>query len=131
MVEDPSKSPRSIPKPQRFEKSCIFCQIVVGERPADVLHQDELVTAFRDINPQAPTHILIVPNEHIAGAPEIEEGHGELLARMILTANKLAVSEGRERGYRLVINQGPLSGQSVFHLHLHLLGGRAMRWPPG
>lgn len=131
MVEDTSKSPRSIPKPQRFEKSCIFCQIVVGERPATVLHQDDLVTAFRDINPQAPTHILIVPNDHIAGIAEVEKKHGDLLARMFATANRLAESEGLSRGYRLVLNQGPLAGQSVFHLHLHLLGGRAMRWPPG
>ncbi|MBI2845019.1 MAG: histidine triad nucleotide-binding protein, partial [Chloroflexi bacterium] len=111
--------------------SCVFCQIVVGERAATIIHQDALVTAFRDINPQAPTHILIIPNEHIPGIAEIEEQHGDLVARMFATANHLAHSEGLSRGYRLVLNQGPLAGQSVFHLHLHLLGGRAMRWPPG
>lgn len=112
-------------------KSCVFCGIVAGERPAEILYQDDLVTAFRDINPQAPTHFLIVPNEHIAGVTNIEEQHGHLMVQMIRAANRLAEQEGLSRGYRLVFNQGPLSGQSIFHLHLHLLGGRAMRWPPG
>lgn len=97
-----------------------------------MLQKDELVTAFRDINPQAPTHILIVPNEHLDSAHQIGPGHSALLDRMFETARRLAEQEGiATSGYRLVINTGPQAGQSVDHLHLHLLGGRRMAWPPG
>ncbi len=111
---------------------CLFCKIVAGEIPAKVVLKDEKVTAFRDINPQAPTHILIVPNQHVSGASALDGSHTEALAAIFAAANQLAKSEGLEvRGYRLVINEGPEAGQSVPHLHLHLLGGRQMAWPPG
>ncbi|HIQ05067.1 MAG TPA: histidine triad nucleotide-binding protein [Anaerolineae bacterium] len=97
-----------------------------------MVYQDEEVTAFRDIHPQAPVHILIVPNRHIAGIAQITEEDAELIGRLFLVANRLAQQNGiAQSGYRLVFNQGPQAGQSVFHLHLHLLGGRRMRWPPG
>ena len=111
---------------------CIFCRIVRSEAPAEILYQDELVTAFRDIHPQAPTHVQIVPNRHIPAVAVVTPNDAELLGRMITVANHLASQEGIARsGYRLVINNGPQAGQSVGHLHLHLLGGRRMGWPPG
>jgi histidine triad (HIT) family protein len=111
---------------------CLFCNIVSGKAPAAIVFQDDQVTAFRDIHPQAPTHILIVPNTHVAGAAQLTPGHAALLAAMFTTANHLAKSEAiAQAGYRLVINQGAGAGQSVFHLHLHLLGGRGLGWPPG
>jgi histidine triad (HIT) family protein len=111
---------------------CLFCKIVNKQIAAAIVHQDESVTAFRDINPQAPVHILIVPNQHIVGAAQVTHEHGAALAAMYATAARLAESEGiAESGYRLVVNQGPDAGQSVFHLHLHLLGGRRLAWPPG
>ncbi|HIC90052.1 MAG TPA: histidine triad nucleotide-binding protein [Anaerolineae bacterium] len=111
---------------------CIFCRIVARERPGNIVYQDEEITAFRDIHPQAPVHILIVPNRHIAGIAQITEEDAELIGRLFLVANRLAQQNGiAQSGYRLVFNQGPQAGQSVFHLHLHLLGGRRMRWPPG
>ena len=111
---------------------CIFCRIVTGEVPADIVYQDNSVTAFRDISPQAPVHILIVPNQHLVSIGDIRPEHNDLLGRMFAIANQLADQEGiAETGYRLVTNRGEQSGQSVYHLHLHLLGGRWMRWPPG
>ncbi len=111
---------------------CLFCNIVNGDIPARLVHRDELITAFRDINAQAPVHILIVPNEHLAGASQLASEHGPILTAMFTTAAQLARAEGiDENGYRLVINEGPDAGQSVFHLHLHLLGGRRLNWPPG
>lgn len=112
-------------------EDCIFCKIVAGEMEADIVHRDEDVVAFRDINPQAPIHIQIIPTTHIRTVKEMD-AEGELLENMIRVANKLAVDEGiSEDGYRLVINCGPQAGQSVYHLHLHLLGGRPLSWPPG
>ena len=111
---------------------CLFCNIVNGDIPARLVHRDELITAFRDINAQAPVHILIVPNRHLAGASQLSSDHGPILTAMFMTAAQLARAEGiDENGYRLVINEGPDAGQSVFHLHLHLLGGRRLNWPPG
>jgi len=111
---------------------CLFCGIANGEIPADIVHNDELVVAFRDINPQAPTHVLLISREHIKSAAELTDGHAALLARLFVTAAALARSEGiAESGYRLVTNVGGDAGQSVHHLHLHLLGGRSMAWPPG
>lgn len=110
----------------------MFCDIVAGRARADVVYRDAWVTAFRDVRPQAPTHILIVPNEHIASAAEVGEAQRELLGRVFAVANALAAQEGiASEGYRLVVNCGPNAGQSVDHLHLHLLGGRRFRWPPG
>ena len=111
-----------------MSQDCIFCKIVAGEMGGPPLYQDEEVTAFRDINPQAPTHILIVPNKHMASVSEATEEDRALLGKLLLTAAKLAQDEGvTDEGYRLVINNGPQAGQVVFHLHVHLMGGRNMR----
>ena len=108
-------------------KDCIFCRIISGELQSDILYQDDDVIALRDINPQAPTHILIMPKAHIPSLAEITKDHQALIGHMAQVANELANSEGiAERGYRLVINSGPDSGQEVPHLHLHLLGGRSL-----
>ena len=107
--------------------STIFSKIISGEIPADVVYQDELVTAFRDINPQAPTHILIVPNKEIATVNDLEEEDEQVAGRLLLVAKKLAAQEGiAEDGYRLMINCNKHGGQEVFHIHLHLLGGRPL-----
>ncbi len=106
---------------------CIFCRIIGGEIPGDILYQDDEVIAFRDINPQAPTHILIMPKAHITSLAETTIDHRALMGHMLYVASELGKSEGvSSRGYRLVINSGPESGQEVPHLHLHLLGGRIM-----
>lgn len=111
---------------------CIFCLIINGESRCKPVYEDERVFAFEDINPQAPTHILVIPKKHIASLGEVEEAEKELLGELILRAREIARSRGLDRkGYRLVLNTGPWSGQSVFHIHLHLLGGRPMNWPPG
>ena len=112
--------------------SCIFCRIASREVPADIMRESDRLVAFRDTNPQAPTHILIVPKEHVASVAEIEDRHGDLLADVAQAAAHLAHTEGiADRGWRLVTNVGPDAGQTVFHLHFHLLGGRGMGWPPG
>ena len=111
---------------------CLFCRIAVGEIESERVYEDEWVVAFRDIQPQAPLHLLIVPREHLTSLRELEEGHLELAGRLVLVAGELARREGlAEAGYRLVVNCGSDGGQAVDHLHFHLLGGRAMRWPPG
>ena len=111
----------------------IFSKIIRKEIPADIVHESDTVLAFRDINPQAPTHILIIPKIEIPTVTEISgKDHAELLGEMIDTANQLAKTEGfSEDGFRLVMNCGDKGGQEVYHLHLHLLGGRQMQWPPG
>ncbi len=109
---------------------CLFCQIVARERPAAIVYQDEQVTAFRDINPKAPTHLLVVPNRHIATIAEAEPGDEAMLGKLLLAAAQVAKQEGLE-SYRLVVNNGSGAGQSVWHLHVHILGGRPMHWPPG
>lgn len=112
--------------------ACLFCGVVAGTAPATVLYRDDQVTAFRDIRPQAPVHILVVPNEHVPSAAHIDERHGPVLVRMVLVARQLAEANGvSETGYRLVFNVGRDAGQSVDHLHLHVLGGRRLGWPPG
>lgn len=111
---------------------CIFCKIAHGEIPVGLVYEDELVVAFRDINPQAPVHILIIPRQHVTSVLDLDEGQGALSARIMSVAAKLAMAEGlAEKGFRLVSNSGPDAGQSVHHLHFHLLGGRSMNWPPG
>jgi histidine triad (HIT) family protein len=111
---------------------CLFCRIVAGDVPAEVVHADDLVVAIRDISPRAPTHLLLLPRRHIASAAELTEADGPMLGRLFAVAAELARAEGlAERGYRLVTNVGRESGQSVNHLHVHLLGGRRMGWPPG
>ena len=112
--------------------SCIFCDIGAGQIPADVVYRSSDVTAFRDINPQAPTHLLVIPNRHVNSIAELESTDESLLARLVFVANELARREGiAETGYRVVMNCGANGGQTVQHLHLHLMGGRAMGWPPG
>ena len=111
---------------------CLFCRIVRGEVPSDRVHEDDEVIAFRDIAPRAPTHVLVIPRRHIASAAELTVADGPLLGRMFEVLAGIARQEGIERrGYRVVTNVGPEAGQSVPHLHLHLLGGRPMSWPPG
>jgi len=111
---------------------CLFCKLVSGDIPADILYQDEQVLAFRDISPQAPTHILVIPKRHITTINDIAEEDAGLIGQMVLTAKKLATQEGlAEDGYRLAMNCNENGGQSVYHIHLHLLGGRRMTWPPG
>jgi histidine triad (HIT) family protein len=108
-------------------EECVFCRIVAGKLPGDIVYQDERFLAFRDIIPKAPTHILVIPKSHITSAAEITEGQENFAGRLIIIANKLAEKEGIARkGYRLAINCGPEGGQIVPHLHLHLLGGRQM-----
>jgi histidine triad (HIT) family protein len=110
---------------------CLFCKIIAGRVPSKKVYEDEKTFAFEDINPQAPTHVLIIPKKHIVGLKEAEEGDAELLGYCQLVAAKIARERGIENGYRTVYNVGPGAGQSVFHLHLHLIGGRALHWPPG
>ena len=106
---------------------CIFCKIAAGEVPADIIYTDEEVIAFRDVNPQAPVHVLIIPGEHIATLAGLPEKKSVLVGHMVDVANKLAVSEGiSESGYRVVINCGQQGGQLIHHLHMHLLGGRQL-----
>jgi histidine triad (HIT) family protein len=113
------------------ESSCIFCKIAAREVPAEVLRETDLVMAFRDLNPKAPTHVLLIPKEHIDSVADIQDGHGALLADVMQSAAHLARTEGLKEGWRVVTNVGPAAGQTVFHLHFHLLGGRQMGWPPG
>ena len=111
---------------------CLFCRIVAGEIPATVVREDDLVLAIRDIAPRAPTHVLLMPREHIASAAELTEAQGPLLGRLFAVAAEIARAEGIvDRGYRVTTNVGAWGGQSVPHLHLHLMGGRAFDWPPG
>ena len=110
---------------------CLFCKIVLRELEADILHESDDVLAFRDIAPVAPTHILMLPKEHVASIDEIDEGHAGILAEMFIRMTKLAESEQLAGGYRIVTNVGSDAGQSVNHLHWHLIGGRKMEWPPG
>ncbi len=112
--------------------ACVFCQIVAGERPATIVYEDERAVAFRDINPQAPIHILIIPREHIDGPADAGADNETVIGHLVAVAARVAADEGISAGgYRLVLNQGRNGGQSVFHVHLHLLGGRRMGWPPG
>jgi len=111
---------------------CLFCKIVSGEIPSETVYQDDLVTVFKDINPAAPVHLLIVPNEHIASVNEVKEEQRLLLGHLITTAKRMAGEKGiQSSGYRLIINTGPDGGQEVFHLHVHLLGGGKMKHPMG
>jgi histidine triad (HIT) family protein len=110
---------------------CLFCRIIRGEIPAKKVYEDEHVYAFDDINPQAPTHVLVVPKKHVRGLKEATAEHAELIGYCQLAAANIARQRGIEDGYRTVLNVGPHAGQSVFHLHVHLLGGRNLQWPPG
>lgn len=110
---------------------CLFCKIVAGEIDSQTVTETERVLAFRDINPGAPTHVLVIPKEHIASASDLGRDHGELLGELFAVMGEIARSEGLEGGHRIVTNVGDDAGQTVHHLHLHVLGGRALSWPPG
>jgi histidine triad (HIT) family protein len=110
---------------------CLFCSIVAGKIPARKVYEDERTFAFDDINPQAPTHVLIIPKRHVVDLKEAKSEDADLIGYCQLVAARIARERNIEDGYRTVFNVGPNAGQSVFHLHLHLLGGRALGWPPG
>lgn len=110
---------------------CLFCKIIGKKIPAKFAYEDETLTAIYDINPQAPVHLLVMPKKHISEISKTSPSDQALLGEMLLCANRLAAERKLEKGYRLVINNGAEAGQSVFHIHLHLLGGRKMTWPPG
>jgi histidine triad (HIT) family protein len=110
---------------------CLFCRIISGEIPAKKVYEDEHILAFEDINPQAPIHVLVIPKKHLRGLKEGSAADAELIGRCHLAAAAIARQRSIEDGYRTVLNVGPQAGQSVFHLHVHLLGGRALKWPPG
>ena len=109
---------------------CIFCRIVSGQIPAAKVGETDQILAFRDVSPQAPTHVLLIPKEHLDSAAAVNAEHGSMMSDLFGLASKVAAQEGL-RGWRLVTNVGPEAGQSVLHLHFHLLGGRPMTWPPG
>lgn len=113
------------------DSTCLFCRIAAGDLPSERCFESDDVVAFRDIDPQAPTHILVIPREHITSLAEVPADRAELVGRLHLVAAQLARDEGLVNGWRTVFNVGDEGGQSVDHLHLHLLGGRAMTWPPG
>ncbi|HIB34131.1 MAG TPA: histidine triad nucleotide-binding protein [Candidatus Marinimicrobia bacterium] len=111
---------------------CLFCKMVSGDIPCEKVYENELILSFRDIDPKAPTHILIIPKKHIETLNEINENDQDLLGELLLTAKKIAKDEGIDAsGYRTVFNCNADGGQTVFHIHMHLLGGRLMAWPPG
>jgi histidine triad (HIT) family protein len=113
-------------------EDCLFCKIIAGQIPAKIIYQDEDVVSFVDINPKAPQHVLVVPRRHIPSMTDLTPADGPLLASIFTAATKIARELGvDESGFRFVVNVGPDSGQSVFHLHFHLLGGRRLAWPPG
>lgn len=110
---------------------CIFCKIAAGTIPANVVDQNDQALAFRDLNPQAPTHVLVIPKSHVASAADLGPAHAGMLGELFALAARVAKSEGLDQGWRLVANVGPHAGQTVHHLHVHLVGGRPMSWPPG
>jgi len=112
--------------------ACLFCQIAEGAQPADIVHTDENVIGFRDINPQAPQHVLFIPRRHVSTINDFDSDDAALIGRLTLTAQHYARQQGfDEEGYRLVMNCNRMAGQTVYHVHLHLLAGRPMTWPPG
>lgn len=110
---------------------CIFCKIAAGSIPSKKVREDEDLLAFHDIDPKAPTHILVIPKKHIASLAEAKPGDEALLGRLLLAASEIAREQGLGKGYRVVISTGPEGGQTVGHIHAHVLGGRQMHWPPG
>ena len=112
-------------------EDCLFCKIVAGDIDADVVHESATTLAFRDLDPQAPTHVLVIPRSHYANAADLAAGEPETAAHLFDAARAIAESEGLGEGYRLVLNTGAAAHQTVFHAHLHVLGGRSMGWPPG
>lgn len=114
-----------------MSSDCLFCKIAAGAIPAAKLYEDDEVLAFRDISPQAPQHFLIIPRHHLSGPGAVTGAEAELVGKMVARAGEIARELGIGDGYRLVMNNGAAAGQTVFHLHLHVLGGRPMHWPPG
>jgi histidine triad (HIT) family protein len=112
-------------------ENCLFCKIAAGHIPSSIVYQDEHVVAFRDINPVAPQHILIIPQRHLSSMDDLTSEDAQLLTRIFMAAKQIAHESGLEQGYRFLTNVGPDAGQSVSHLHFHLLGGRKLGWPPG
>jgi histidine triad (HIT) family protein len=112
-------------------ENCLFCKIAAGDIPSSIVYKDEHVVAFRDINPVAPQHILIIPQRHLSSMDDLTSEDAPLLTRIFMTAKQIAHESGLESGYRFLTNVGPDAGQSVSHLHFHLLGGRKLGWPPG
>lgn len=111
---------------------CIFCKILVGELPGKIVYEDDVCVAFDDINPQAPVHVLIVPREHIPTFNDLKENNIGMLGHLCMVINKIAeIKKIKESGFRVVINCNPAGGQMVYHLHIHVMGGRQMSWPPG
>ncbi len=111
---------------------CLFCKILDGDIPADVIYESDTAIAFRDISPQAPTHVLIIPRRHIPTINDLATGDEQLVGTLFTAAREIAALEGlTDEGYRVVMNCNEGAGQSVFHIHMHLLGGRVLRWPPG
>jgi histidine triad (HIT) family protein len=111
---------------------CLFCKFVSGEITPDIVYEDPQVLAFRDVSPQAPTHVLVIPKRHISTLNDLQPGDAELMGNLYLAAQQVAKQDGiAEAGYRTLINCNAEAGQSVFHIHMHVLGGRPMRWPPG
>lgn len=114
------------------EADCLFCKIAAGDIPADIVYQDERVIAFRDISPKAPVHVLVIPKDHVPTINDLEESHDSLVGQLFLGAKAVARQEGvDDEGYRVVMNCNAGAGQTVFHIHLHVLGGRQLSWPPG
>ena len=113
-----------------LDTNCLFCKIIEGEIPADIIYRNENVVAFRDLSPQAPTHVILVPTVHVENAAALAQLSSVVTAALFTAASEIALSEGLD-GYRTVFNTGSSVGQSVFHAHLHLLGGRSFAWPPG
>jgi histidine triad (HIT) family protein len=130
-MSNPSTS--SPPSPAPASKAdCLFCKIRDGQIPATIVHRDDRALAFKDIGPKAPLHLLVIPLDHIETLAEADPAHGALLGHLMLTAAKLARDEGHgDKGFRVVMNSGVGAGQTVFHMHLHVLAGRSFGWPPG
>jgi histidine triad (HIT) family protein len=114
-----------------FMPDCIFCRIIRGEIPSKKVFEDDYTFAFEDLNPQSPTHVLVIPKKHIVGLNEAATEDADIVGRCHLAAAQIARERNIENGYRTVLNVGPGAGQSVFHLHVHLIGGRKLGWPPG
>jgi len=115
-----------------MSSDCLFCKILAGEIPAELVYESDTAVAFRDINPQAPTHVLVIPRKHISTINDIEKDDQEIVGSLYIAAKEIAAQEGMaENGYRAVMNCNEGAGQSVFHIHLHVLGGRLFGWPPG
>lgn len=115
-----------------MSEDCLFCKIAAGDIPATIVYQDDVVVAFDDIHPQAPTHVVIIPRHHIATVNDLDAEHEELFGKLATVARRIAAERGHaDDGYRLVMNCNAAAGQTVWHIHLHLLGGRALNWPPG